>query len=339
MKKILFILLLLFAITLTGCIPMYYVEDDQYRMLQNTSKELDIFYNDYSYCCETTITNEPTNGTLTIEDGVYTYTPNQDFVGVDTFTYATNYQNQDDINEDYYATVTITVKESNSIPYLTPNTLYDTQKPYIETTLDFGDDDIEDIDILYIYVSKQGEKGFGRVEDNILTYYTNQYEVAEGEDSIEVTITDGIDSFTTTFTYHLIEKPYVGEYVLRESINEEVTVNLRTFIDNVLSEEDSIYMVTGDEDVYGNKTLEVNVNLYTDCPGESLIDTWKKLTGTMDQCFDGTEEKPEAFEYSLDGDILTFTIKEEATIIFYFYAIDTDGNYSRYPGKLIIYGT
>jgi hypothetical protein len=64
-----------------------------------------------------TLTSGPSNGILDItDDGVFTYTPNQDFNGVDSFTYTVS----DSIGESNQATVVITVTPVNDAPVLDP---------------------------------------------------------------------------------------------------------------------------------------------------------------------------------------------------------------------------
>ena len=58
--------------------------------------------------------DNPTNGTLVLNsDGSFTYTPNADFSGTDTFTY---FANDGTANSNLAATVTITVNPVNDLP-------------------------------------------------------------------------------------------------------------------------------------------------------------------------------------------------------------------------------
>jgi VCBS repeat-containing protein len=72
----------------------------------------------------------PANGTLTLNlDGSFSYTPNADFAGVDTFTYHAN----DGLADSNVATVTITVNEVNDAPVAVDDPGYTTDE---ETQLD-----------------------------------------------------------------------------------------------------------------------------------------------------------------------------------------------------------
>ncbi|WP_299622553.1 Ig-like domain-containing protein [uncultured Tenacibaculum sp.] len=76
---------------------MVVLVDDAIDVFSNTPSIIDVFANDVSIPTESDmITTTPLNGSLTIDDSgtttdpsddVITYTPNQDFVGVDSFTY------------------------------------------------------------------------------------------------------------------------------------------------------------------------------------------------------------------------------------------------------------
>ena len=58
----------------------------------------------------------PTNGVLTLNgDGSFTYTPDTDFNGLDTFTYTAS----DSVGPGFAATVTITVDAVNDVPSFT----------------------------------------------------------------------------------------------------------------------------------------------------------------------------------------------------------------------------
>jgi VCBS repeat-containing protein len=58
--------------------------------------------------------DNPTNGTLALNsDGSFTYTPNADFSGIDSFTY---FANDVTSNSNLVATVTITVNPVNDLP-------------------------------------------------------------------------------------------------------------------------------------------------------------------------------------------------------------------------------
>ncbi len=57
----------------------------------------------------------PSNGTLTLEaDGSFTYAPNRDFTGTDTFTYRAT----DGLANSNLATVTITIEAVRAMPWL-----------------------------------------------------------------------------------------------------------------------------------------------------------------------------------------------------------------------------
>ncbi|WP_165614609.1 cadherin-like domain-containing protein, partial [Mycolicibacterium flavescens] len=62
---------------------------------------------------EAILVSGPANGTLTLnDDGSFTYTPDENFNGTDTFTYKVN----DGTEDSDTATVTITVNAVNDAP-------------------------------------------------------------------------------------------------------------------------------------------------------------------------------------------------------------------------------
>ncbi len=62
-----------------------------------------------------TVASEPSNGTLSLSSsGAFTYTPNSDFTGIDTFTYRAS----TGVANSNVATVTITVEPVKAMPWL-----------------------------------------------------------------------------------------------------------------------------------------------------------------------------------------------------------------------------
>jgi VCBS repeat-containing protein len=68
------------------------------------------------------IVSSTTSGSLTLEpDGSFTYVPNADFFGTDTFTYIAT----DGVNDSAPATVTINVTPENDAPVAEPDSYWD----------------------------------------------------------------------------------------------------------------------------------------------------------------------------------------------------------------------
>jgi VCBS repeat-containing protein len=90
--------------------------DDAVTTLEDTAVTFDVRGNDTDIDGDVLVTQVvtgPTNGTLTQNaDGTYTYTPNLDFFGTDTFTYQVN----DGALGSNLATVTVTVTPVNDAP-------------------------------------------------------------------------------------------------------------------------------------------------------------------------------------------------------------------------------
>lgn len=82
----------------------------------------------------------PSNGTLTLNaNGSFTYTPNTDFNGTDTFTYHAN----DGTNDSNVATVTITVNPLNDAPVAVDDFFVTQPETPVSITLEATDPDLD----------------------------------------------------------------------------------------------------------------------------------------------------------------------------------------------------
>lgn len=99
------------------------IVDDNYTTIEGTDISENVLDNDsdplgVGLMVSLPLINEPTNGTVNQNaDGTFTYTPNADFVGTDSYTYEAC--NADDCGE---ATVTITVQSSSNPPIAVDDT-------------------------------------------------------------------------------------------------------------------------------------------------------------------------------------------------------------------------
>ena len=110
----------------------YDAVEDTLLVIDSTSSQPDLFDNDLDIDTQLLparyfIGQEPTNGTLTVTDnraGEFTYLPNPDFYGTDTFTYRLSTQdNATPGANSTFATVTITVAPVNDLPGVEAQTL------------------------------------------------------------------------------------------------------------------------------------------------------------------------------------------------------------------------
>jgi len=114
---------------------------------EETTKSDNVLTNDInvdgdSLAANTTLITQPTNGDVFIlANGLYSYNPNPDFVGTDTF----EYEVCDDGNPILCDTamVSITVENVNDAPLATADTFYITANTILETNLLTNDTDLE----------------------------------------------------------------------------------------------------------------------------------------------------------------------------------------------------
>lgn len=100
------------CVTARSPLPPLFVTDDTNSTTANTATAGNVISNDSGRDIAVTSYTQPSNGAVTINpDGSYTYTPNNNFVGVDTFTYTIT----DEYGDTRTATVTITVTAATGV--------------------------------------------------------------------------------------------------------------------------------------------------------------------------------------------------------------------------------
>ncbi|MFC1524684.1 tandem-95 repeat protein, partial [Thermodesulfobacteriota bacterium] len=139
-----------------------------------------------------------TQGTATITDpatGIYTYSPNSNANGVDTFTFKVN----DGTFDSTTATVTVTINPVNDAPSANAGTLVLNEDVPGGGVL--GASDVEGDSLIFAIVSN-GNKGAALITNpstGVYTYIPNQN--SNGTDSFTFKVNDGVlDSATVTMT-------------------------------------------------------------------------------------------------------------------------------------------
>ena len=135
----------------------------------------------------------PSNGTLVLNtDGTFTYTPNEDFNGTDSFDYRTT-----DGEFESIATVVIYVNPVNDAPTLNTDTLHgfvvgnDTVLSVTESLLRFGDDvDLDDLTIQIVGQPKNGVLTVNR--DGTFEFEPDQGFL--GSDDFDFVVSDGLET-------------------------------------------------------------------------------------------------------------------------------------------------
>ncbi|MDJ0852853.1 MAG: Ig-like domain-containing protein [Myxococcota bacterium] len=140
---------------------------------------------------DVTLDTDVANGSLALNtDGTFTYTPNADFNGVDTFTYVVSDGFLDDT-----ATVTITVNPVNDDPVATDDSVSARQGAVTDFDV-LGNDSDVDGDTLSVSGTTQPDNGSVVVNpDGTLGYQSDPG--FEGTDTFDYTVSDGNGGFDT----------------------------------------------------------------------------------------------------------------------------------------------
>ncbi|MCY2941407.1 MAG: tandem-95 repeat protein, partial [Planctomycetota bacterium] len=166
------------------------------------------------------IVTNPSNGTLVLNsDGKFTYTPNANFYGTDTFTYKAS----DGLSFSNVATVTVNVTAVNDVPVANGQLISPTEDTTYSGTLTGSD--IESSSLTYSVVT-QGTKGVVTITNaatGAFTYVPNAN--ANGSDSFTFKVNDGsLDSAPATVTVSISavnDAPVANGSATLPSINED----------------------------------------------------------------------------------------------------------------------
>jgi VCBS repeat-containing protein len=143
---------------------------------------------------------QPANGSVAMNaDGTYTYTPNADFSGTDTFTYTVT--DNAGANGTTTATVTVTVKPVNDAPVgTTPASFTGNEDAVITGAVTATD---VDGDVLSYTKATTPSNGTVTVDtDGTFSYTPNAN--FNGTDTFDVTVTDGTVTITETVTINVL---------------------------------------------------------------------------------------------------------------------------------------
>lgn len=242
---------------------------------------------DVSYTKE----SDPTNGSVTVNtDGTYTYTPNKDFYGTDSFEYRVT-----DVDGEYsIAEVKIIVSNTNDSP-IAVNDIFDTEEEKeVSGNLIKNDTDLGDKPITASKTTDP-KKGTAIVNpDGTFTY--TPYKDENGKDSFTYTITDKDG----------------------ESSTAVVLINISSVDDIPVAVDDSYKIQEGG--AASGKLMENDENL-GDKPVK-VIDYTRPDNGTLVVSEDGSfiytpdrdHNGNESFTYTIedfDGDVSTATVRIE----------------------------
>jgi hypothetical protein len=220
---------------------------------------------------------EATNGTVSLDGAIVTYTPNTNFNGTDSFTYTAS----DAEATSSAATVTITVTAVNDAPTVADVTASTTEDTAVEITLTGSDIDGDDL----TFSAGEATNGTVSLDGAIVTYTPNTN--FNGTDSFTYTANDGTTDSTeatvTVIVSAVNDTPTVAD--VTASTDEDTAVEI-TLTGTDLDGDDLTFSVS--EATYGTVTLEGAVATYT--PNENFNGS-DSFTYTAS---DGTTDSAEA---------------------------------------------
>ncbi len=163
--------------------------DDSFDAAEDTMVSGNVLDNDTDVDGDTlsaSLVGGTTHGTLTLNaDGGFSYTPNQNISGSDSFTYRA----QDDCGSSGIATVTITIAVGNDTPVAANDSLEIAEDSGPHTVDVLANDSDLDSDPLTITGVTQGAHGFVMITGNTVSYTPSVN--FNGNDSFTYAISDG----------------------------------------------------------------------------------------------------------------------------------------------------
>ena len=163
----------------------------QCQLLEDTSVEMTLTGSDIDEDSLTFSIGEATNGTVSLDGAVVTYTPNANFNGTDSFTYTAN----DGTTDSAEATITVTVSAVNDIPTVADVAVSTTEDTSVEMTLTGSDIDEDSL----TFSIGEATNGTVSLDGAVVTYTPNAN--FNGTDSFTYTANDGTtDSAEATIT-------------------------------------------------------------------------------------------------------------------------------------------
>ncbi len=267
--------------------------DDAVTTNEDTSVVISVLDNDSDPDGDilTIISNtNPSNGTVVLnEDGTFTYTPNANYNGPDSFEYTIS----DGNGGTDTATVTITVVPVNDAPVAVDDSASTNEDTPVTVSVLDNDSDI-DGDVLTVVSTTTPSNGTVVINDNgTITYTPN--ENFNGTDSFDYTISDGnggTATATVTITVNAVNDAPVA-------VDDVATTDEDTSV--------TIPVLDNDSDVDGNGLTVISVT--TPSNGTVVINSDGTVTYTPNADYNG----PDSFDYTIsDGnggtDTATVTI-------------------------------
>ncbi len=236
--------------------------------------------------------SQPANGTLTLNsNGSFTYTPNINFIGVDTFTYADN----DGVATGNTATVTITISrqpEQFDFTYASETILNNDGSVLIEVDRKFGQDGAVTVD--YSVTGGTAVAGTDYTALSGTLDFADQQTVADiplqvaftgaGEPTLTINLSlnnptggpiVGSQGTDVVSIYHLLDSPPIASAVSVTRTPGE-SVDLDVLANAVDPDNNPLTVTVVSNPTWGTATVESNGSiLYTPTPSYSVDDSFQ----------------------------------------------------------------
>jgi len=165
-------------------------------------------------------------------DGSFTYAPNSNFVGTDSFTYHTN----DGLLDSNLVTVTITISSENDAPIAQDDQIDTQQNVPIRIDVLENDSDIEDDSLnIILTVDPSQTKGTVELEDSKVLFTPNLDFV--GETSFSYVVSDG--DKTSNSAQVIVTITAVTDSN-DDSIFDQILEQVQSLFDKILNLEDKV---------------------------------------------------------------------------------------------------
>jgi len=197
------------------------------------------------------ILDDTTNdGTLVLNsDGSFTYTPNANFVGSDSFTYHTN----DGLLDSNIATVDITISSENDAPVAQDDQAETQQNVPIRIDVLENDSDVEDDSLnIILTIDPSQTKGTVELEDSKVLFTPNLDFV--GETNFSYVVSDGdktSNSAQVTVTVTAVDDPN------DDSILDQILEQIQSLFDKVLDLEDKVTLLKEENSALAMRITEL----------------------------------------------------------------------------------
>ncbi|MEZ6061200.1 MAG: Ig-like domain-containing protein [Planctomycetaceae bacterium] len=233
------------------------------------------------------IVTQPANGSVVVEeDGTLTYTPNPDFNGTDTFTYAAS----DGELESEPATVAVTVNSVNDAPVAESDTAETDENTPVDIAVLGNDSDVDGDDLTPSVVTAPANGTATVNEDGSITYTPN--EGFTGTDTFTYVASDGTDDSneaTVTITVNAVNNTPPEAADDEADVEEGSSVVIGVLVNDFDADGDNLTPVIVTGPANGTATVNEDGSItYTPNEGFTGTDTFTYVAN------DGTADSNEA---------------------------------------------